>query len=76
MWVWGLSPSSWIYTSQSYVTCIKIIDTIILTNYTNDAYYSIQIKSSYRYSYRKQGRHEQLVDEVETTAVCVCVSYI
>jgi hypothetical protein len=22
-----------------YVTCIKIIDTIILTNYTNDAYY-------------------------------------
>jgi hypothetical protein len=25
--------------TMSYATCITIIDTIILTNYTNDAYY-------------------------------------
>jgi hypothetical protein len=27
-----------VYASQSYVTCITIVDTIILTIYTNDAY--------------------------------------
>jgi hypothetical protein len=27
--------------SMTYVTCITIIDIIILTNYTNDAYYVI-----------------------------------
>jgi hypothetical protein len=28
-------------TSTRYVTCITLIVTIILTNYTNDAYYSM-----------------------------------
>jgi hypothetical protein len=29
----------------AYVTCITIIDTIILTNYTNDAYYYDTIRT-------------------------------
>jgi hypothetical protein len=44
-----------IYTysgAEDHVTCITIIDTIIQTNYTNDAYYydtSVELKTTYGY---------------------------
>jgi hypothetical protein len=37
--IWHMTPVGW--TLHRYVTCIKIIDTIIQTNYTNDAYYYV-----------------------------------
>jgi hypothetical protein len=41
-----------------YVSCIIIIDTIILTNYTNDAYYVPQVQLDARrwYPVRSPGR--------------------
>jgi hypothetical protein len=36
--IYDMTPLSQLYVCMSYVTCITIIDTIILTIYTNNAY--------------------------------------
>jgi hypothetical protein len=70
---------------SSYVTCITIIDTIILTNYTKDAYYygtlvTLRMVLSYvyvlKYLMRGTAEHMEITADTHTTCMYMYMLYV